>query len=148
MFHNDRDGKQGAFFACSHKSLLETEMQNSGEFSFRFLFDIIKIKKRRRNYSSLCVGLEKIINFFGGESSEKIVPNLYEWGSKYHTLPPALQQMNFQQHKSSNYLIFLKYWKLIVLDFTANLHQKLYLCIGKKKSPNIVGELQFYKLFL
>lgn len=34
MLHNDKDGKQGALFACSNKSLLETEMQNSGEFSF------------------------------------------------------------------------------------------------------------------
>lgn len=77
MFHNDRDGKQGALFACSHKSLLETETRNSGEFSFRFLLDIKK-KKRYRNYSSLCVGLEKIIKvfFLGGESSEKIIPNL------------------------------------------------------------------------
>lgn len=42
MLHNDKDGKQGALFACSNKSLLEREMQNSGEFSFWFLPGIKK----------------------------------------------------------------------------------------------------------
>lgn len=64
MFHNDRDGKQGALFACSHKSLLETETRNSGEFSFRFLLDIKK-KNKGTGIIHLCVlVLRKSLRFF------------------------------------------------------------------------------------
>lgn len=42
MLYNDNDGKQGALFARSNKSLLETEMLNSDEFAFWFLPGIKK----------------------------------------------------------------------------------------------------------
>lgn len=145
MLYNDNDGKQGALFARSNKSLLETEMLNSDKFSFWFLPGI----KKGMCYSMaasteiihVCVSVSRklLTSLWGEHWKNNSKPDVSVRQQLLQCL--LIKSTNPQTREDPE-----KYFRLIVhiaytllKSFTANLNLNIIFIHRWKKNICVVG---------